>query len=65
MGPNRSGLYPDGPAMYGVRCDLSVLCAGLHRVGRSGEIRRTVRGITGLSEMMLGRSGRVQYLSRA
>jgi hypothetical protein len=41
------------------------VCVGLRQVGRSGEIRRTVRGITGLSEMMLGRSGRVLYLPRA
>jgi hypothetical protein len=63
----------DGAELFGVVlwwsghvwCGLSVLCAGLHLVGRSGEIRRTVRGITGLSEMMLERSGRVQYLPRA
>jgi hypothetical protein len=63
----------DGAELFGVVprwsghvwCDLGGLCAGLHLVGRSGEICRTVRGITGLSEMMLGRSGRVQYLSRA
>jgi hypothetical protein len=63
----------DGAELFGVVpwwsghvwCDLSVLCAGLHLVGRSGEIRRTVRGITGLSEMMLRRPGRVQYLPRA
>jgi hypothetical protein len=66
-------MVRDGAELFGVvpwwsgdvRCDLSVLCAGLHLVGWSGEIRRTVRGIIGLSEMMLGRSGRVQYLSRA
>jgi hypothetical protein len=63
----------DGAELFGVvpwwsdhvRCDLSVLCAGLHRVRRSGETCRTVRGITGLSKMMLGWSGRVQYLPRA
>jgi hypothetical protein len=63
----------DGAELFGVvpgwsghaRCDLNVLCAGLRRVGRSGEIRRTVRSITGLSEMILEQSGRVQYLSRA
>jgi hypothetical protein len=60
------GLFRVVPWWFGhVRCDLSVLCAGLHLVGRFGEIRRMVRGITGLSEMMLGRSSRVQYLSCA
>jgi hypothetical protein len=46
-------------------CDLSDMCVGLCRGGWSDEIRRTVHDVARLSEMMLGRSGRVQNLSRA
>jgi hypothetical protein len=50
MGPNCLKLYPDGPAMHGPTWAFCVRAC----VGSDGPAK-----YTGLSEMMLGRSGRV------
>jgi hypothetical protein len=63
---DRAELFGVLPGLSGhIRRDLSNPCAGLCRVGRSGEIRRMVHNIAGLSEKTLGRSDCVKSLTRA